>query len=877
LLIEREAIVDELANFAAESTQGRGRVVLVSAEAGGGKTSLLAALRERCRETHEWVWGGCDALITPRALGPVHDMAASLGPEVLSQLQDLQDPSQPALLYQSVLRALEAQPRSTLLVFEDVHWADHATLDLIKFLGRRISLANTLLIVTFRDDEVTDSHYLRQVLGELPSAATHRIALAPLSIEAVAQLAAAAKVDSAKLYENTQGNPFFVTEVIAARQSAGGVPSSIRDAVASQHARVAEDVKHLLEGLSVVPAVVPPGLLTALFGTQILDSLDDALQRNLLIQDERGAVRFRHELARLATLERLSSARKRDCHEQVLRALTRESSDSMLDQIVHHAAGALAGELVLEYAPSAATLAAQSGAHHQAAAHLATALRFVDEAAPEVAAQLYERWAYEATLAARVDDEVLEARRHAITLWRALQRHEKVGENLRALSRLHWYRGEAVEAQRFSDQAIQMLESTPLSHEHAVAFSLRSQLHMLNDRMDDAVLWGRRALELAETFDDADTRMHALNNVGTALAFRDDPEGVELLQQSLALSLAHNHHENVARAYNNLAEYAVEFRRFDLAEQTLNEGIAYDIENDLDAWTYYLSGRLAQLRMEQGRLDDALTIAQGVVDREQLTLLMRLPAAMVRSRVLLRNGDAGALPALNDVLQDALATDELQHIFPARLALLEAAWLLNLDELVDEHLGALLALSDDDRHPWNIGERTLWAIRLGKRAGVSPEHLPEPCRLELDGELVAAAEAWDALGMPYAAALALAQSADASALRQALDTFEQLNAPAGAARVRERFDSLGLASELPHKRRGPYKGARNHPLGLTNKEQEILQLLAKGLSNREMSDQLQRSQRTIENHVSAVLSKLNASSRVAAVLRVQDEPWLVSS
>ena len=639
-------------------------------------------------------------------------------------------------------------------------------------------------------------------------------------------------------------------------------------------------IRDRLESLSVIPGVVSLSLVTALFGKEVLASLDDALQRKLLVQDERGAVRFRHELARLATLERLTAARRRDCHEQVLNALIQKSSNLVLDQIVHHAAGALNGELVLKYATQAATVAAQSGAHLEAAAHLATALRFVDEAEPAVAASLYERWAYEASLTARIDDEVLEARRHAITLWRMLERNEKVGENLRALSRMHWYRGEAVEAQRFSDQAIRLLESTKVSAEHALAYSLRSQLHMLNDRMDDAVEWGGKALALAEQFDAVEVKMHALNSVGTALAFRDNPDGIELLEQSLALSLEHNHHEYAARAYNNLAEYAVKFRRFDLAELTLNKGIAYDIENDLDSWTYYLSGRQAQLRLDQGRIDDALTIAQGITDREPLSLLLKLPASMVRSRAILRLGDAAALAALNDALNDALATDEPQHIVPMRLALIEAAWLLDQTELAGEHFAALLSLSKTEMHRWDIGESVIWSHRLGQHKSAQSDDLPEPYQLELLGDFAAAASAWRALDMPYAAALTLAQSENELLLNEALETFEAANAGAGVTRVRKEIERLGFAlgstQELPSKHRGPYKGAKNHPLGLTNREQEILKLLAGGYTNREISDQIKRSQRTVENHVSSVLSKLNATSRIAAVLRVQDEPWLLN-
>lgn len=409
-----------------------------------------------------------------------------------------------------------------------------------------------------------------------------------------------------------------------------------------------------------------------------------------------------------------------------------------------------------------------------------------------------------------------------------------------------------------------------------MAYSLRSQLHMLNDQMDDAVLWGQRALDLAEQFAATDVRIHALNNVGTALAFRGNAQGVGMLEESLSLALIGNHHEHAARAYNNLAEYAVEFRRFELAEKSLGDGIAYDIEHDLDSWTYYLSGRLAQLRLDQGRLTDANTIAQGVMEREPLTLLMKLPAGLVRSRTALRLGNTDAMAQMLEVLKDALATDELQHVVPARLGLIEAAWLLDLDEVGVEHASALLALSETDRHPWNIGERSVWARRLGLGGEIVPAGLPEPYALELAGNPRAAFDAWQTLGLPYAAALALAQSPEPADLIEALTLFDSIGAEAGSAKVRRLSISRGLDAELPNRRRGPYKGAKDHPLGLTTREQEILSLLAKGFTNREISDHLSRSQRTVEHHVSAVLAKLNASSRIAAVLRVQNEPWLIN-
>jgi tetratricopeptide (TPR) repeat protein len=413
---------------------------------------------------------------------------------------------------------------------------------------------------------------------------------------------------------------------------------------------------------------------------------------------------------------------------------------------------------------------------------LATALKFVDEADPETAATLYEQWAYESALGARIDEDVLDARRHALMLWRVLGRNDKVGENLRALSRLHWYRGEAPEAARFADQAIRVLENLPPSAEQAMAYSLRSQLHMLNDQMDEAVAWGRRALELEAQFPDPGTRAHALNNVGTAMVFRGRTEGEAMLRESLSIALAHGLHEHAARVYTNFSEYGVEFRKFDLAEEMLLEGLAFDIEHDLDAWTYYLSGRQALLRLEQGRLRDAERIARGVLAREGLTLLMRLPSQQVLARAAMRIGTQDAPAAIDRAFSDALATDELQHIVPGQLTLVEFAWICGNPSLAEPHLGSLLALSRDDRHAWNVGEVAIWAKRFGHAGAAAPLNtLPLPCRLELEGDHAGAGEAWDKLSMPYAAALARLQSTDEALIVAAVGQLEALGAGAAAA------------------------------------------------------------------------------------------------
>lgn len=872
MLIERDSQLAELARLMEETSSGRGRIVLVSGEAGIGKTSLILRLRQRLPEGWRVAAGACDALFTPRALGPVRDTARALDLD-LAMLVGQGDRQK---LHAALAGRMADGGSPLLVVWEDMHWADHATLDILRYLGRRAAFMPLLLVLTFRDEETGEAHPLTRIISELPEGAVTHIPLPPLSPRAVSSLARQAGLPGDLLYQKTAGNPFLVNEMLAASDGAeAGLAHSIREAVTTRQGRLTEEMRDVLELISVIPAAVPMPLLERLVPGDAASVAASLTAAGILQASVAGDLRFRHEIARHATLDRVPSARRRQHHASILAALRQLDPDSHLDQMVHHAAGALDAAAVIEIAPQAAARAAISGAHREAADHLATALRFIDAADAETAARLHERWAYESALAGRIDDEVLDARRHAITLWRVLDRKDKVGENLRWLSRLHWYRGEAPEAGRLADQAIHVLESIPPSAEQAMAYSLRSQLMMLNDHMDEAVRWGQRALALEADFPNPELRAHALNNVGTALVFRDRREGEAMLEESLSISLANGLHEHAARAYTNLSEYAVEFRRFDLAERILTDGIAYQSERDLDAWSFYLTGRLALLRMEQGRLKDADTITRSVMERAPRTLVVRLPALLVQARTRMRMGVPDAAALMEQAFADAMATDELQHVVPARLTLIEHAWLTDAPGAASEHLDALMQLAAEDRHPWNMGERAVWARRFG-RAAPAGDSLPEPFRLELKGDIDGAAAAWDALGMPYAAALVRLQSDDPSVLNRAVEVLEPMGADAAAQMARRRAAELGLARALPRPRRGAYKAAREHPLGLTQREQDVLRLIAKGYSNREISERLGRSPRTVEHHVSSVLSKLSASNRMAVMLRVQRDPWLLA-
>lgn len=880
MLVEREEPLSALFLALDEARKGQGRVALVMGEAGIGKSSVLREFVSSAQKDSSVHCGACEAFFTARALGPLHDVAHGLGPHVAELLRRSAPPEQ---LFPAVLDSLQDNPRTSVLVFEDMHWADKASLDLVRYLGRRAGLLRLLMILSFRSEEVGPDHPLAQVIGDLPSQTVARVRLQPLSPQGVATLARVAGRVEPDLHRLTAGNPFFVTEILASDEPlTKGIPPSIRDAVWSRLSRLDEEDREALEALSVEPAGIEPWLAEALLGPDAEVLVDNCVERGLLVRDINGNLQFRHELARQSTLERVSAARRRKLHRQVLSALDEaaaESGEASLSRRVHHAAGAGEARRVLELAPQAAAHAASLGAHQQAASHLETALEYVGKAPQELAAQLCEDWAYEAGIALQIDDLVIEWRHRAVELWRQLGRLDKVGENLRWLARLHWYRGDSQEAGRYADEAIRVLESLPPGPELATAYALRSQLHMLNDRFAEAVGWGNRAIELAEAFNATETLAHALNTVATALLHSDQPGGCEMMERSLALALQHGHHEQAARAYTNYGEYAVLFKDFPLAERLLAEGIAYDTKHDLDAWTHYLVGRLAQLRLEQGRLRDAETIAAGVMKLERLTLIMQLPALLVLGRARTRLGESDAPLLLQQALRNALSTGEPQYIAPARLALVEAAWLSGDLVAAHEQLAQLAAMDLDAFDRWEFGELVVW----WQRCHCEPPQFPvdraaQPRLMELKGNPEGAADKWLGLGLPYEAALSLmrVEGDDAEvALSRAATILQELGATPALRLARRKAELLGVADRLPKVRRGPYASARAHPFGLTRRELEVLRLIAEGAGNREIAARLVRSPRTIEHHVSAVLAKLRAANRMEVMLRLRNEPWLL--
>lgn len=848
-LLEREQFLAELEVILNGVTAGKGRFVLVSGEAGIGKSWLVERFVEAHKTQARVLWGACDALFTPRPLGPLYDIAHQTQGNLLTLLEE---GAPRASIFSAALDELGNGHTPSLTVIEDVHWADEATLDLMKFLGRRINRINSMLVATYRDDEVGADHPLRLVLGDLPHLA--RLRLPPLSEAAVEQLAEEAGRPLEELYAVTGGNPFFVTEALASKES--GVPVTVRDAVLSRAARLSPASSAVLQLVSVVPARTEIWLLNDTISPDMA-ALEECVSAGML-RYEGEAIAFRHELARRAVEDSIAVPRRQSLHTLVLKALLNRGSDALLARIVHHASQVGDAAVVLKYAPLAARQAAALSAHREAAAYYQIALRYADTVAPEERAELLECRAYEGYLTLQME-EALQARGEALEIWKHLGDERRRGDNLRWMSRLTWNLGRTIEAEDYSLQAVTVLEGLPPGPELAMAYSNRAQLQMLADEKQQAVLWGSRAIELAQQLGATEILVHALNNVGTAELLAQIEQGRIKLEESLLLALKYNYQDHAGRAYTNLVSAAVRDHTYDLAIRYLEDGIIYTTEHDLDSYNLYMTAWRGRLHFERGDWDKAADDAGFVIEHHHRMTIAKIAALAVLGHVRVRRGDPDAERLLVEARDLALHTRELQRMGPVTSARAEFAWLKGDLEQVMREARFVLDMAQGHDDPWLNGEFAFWIWRAG---GDPKTHqkLAAPYALQMSGDWRAAAAAWKEIGCPYEEAMAMADG-DEPSQRVALATFERLGAGPAVERLSQAMRATGVRG-IP---RGPRPSTKENAAGLTNRQMDVLALMTDGLANAEIADRLFISPKTVDHHVSAILAKLDARTRAEAV------------
>jgi DNA-binding CsgD family transcriptional regulator/tetratricopeptide (TPR) repeat protein len=847
-LLERASLLEELNGVLAATAAG-GRVVLLAGEAGIGKSALVRRFTERHSAHARFLLGACDPLLTPRALGPLHDIARQTGGR-LAELLVAGGPRE--AVFASFLDQLAGPPRRQVVVVEDAHWADEATLDLLVFLGRRMQRTKALLIVTYRDDELGADHPLRAVVGRLPPEVVRRLRLEPLSEAAVAELARRAGRPATGLRALTGGNPLLVTEVLAAGDA--GVPLTVRDLVLARLAGLPADAQEVVRLVAVVPTRTELWLLEQALGPPT-PAVEAGVAAGLLVVGPE-AVGFRHELLRQAVEGSLSALGRRELNRRVLEALVGTSERQVdLARLVHHAREAGDTGAVLRYAPEAARQAAAVAAHREAVEHYRAVLPHAGRLPTLVRAELLEGYSVECYLSG-LSSEAVSARRAAVGLREAAGDRERVGEALRWLSRLHWWDGNRREAEAAAAHAIAVLETLPPGHQLAMAYSNQAQLDMLANRLEAAMGWAGRAIELARRLDDQETLTHALTNIGSARLFRGDLGGRDDLERGFEVAVAAGLEDHAARAVGNLATITAETRDYRHVRQDLDRGLAFVQAHELAGWVQHLLGHRARVRLDQGDWAGAEQDAHAAL-AEPVQGGARVVDALVPLGLLqARRGDPGAAATLQEATERAFATVELQWIAPVAAARAEYAWLHGDDRLVAEEAADIFELAVQAAHPWFAGELAFWLWLAGARPR-TPSVMAEPHRLLLAGEWHAAADAWQALGWPYQQALALACGDQDEALLEALALLDGLGARQTAQRVRRQLRRRGTL-RVP---RGPTRATAANPAGLTSRQVEVLGLLTQGLSDAEIAARLSLSTKTVGHHVSDLLAKLGVGSR----------------
>lgn len=851
-LLERDEPRRRLEAALADARKGRGRVVSLEGEAGIGKTALTVQFVDAHRADTRVYVGSCEHLSTPEPLGPLRDIAReSHGRFAVSPMGRL-------ATYEALHHLLGNGRGPALLVLEDIHWADDATLDLLRFLGRRIRAAAVLVLVTFRNDEPDSADRLSSLWADMPRDARERIELQPLTLEAVSRLVHRHTGAAQRFYEVSGGNPFQVTEYLAA--DGEGVPRSVLEVTVARAARLPPNARRTLECASIFPRRIDEAMLQLISDDPDYAGVEACLAVGMLNARD-GILSFRHELARRAINQALSPLRRRELHAAALTLLKR-NDHGRAAEIAHHAEQAGAFDDLLAYSIRAAADASALGAHREALAHTSMAIRHGQGLADVERARLLERQALAANFCGAFKQAV-EALAQATAIYRQAGDRLGLGDALRVSAHVQWNLGDPATAETHMREAVAVLDGEKDSWQYAMALAALAQCEMLADRHASAIAAAEQAIELAERLGRGDIAMQALNFMRTSRASMDPEAGLPALIATVAEVRARGELDALPRLYGNLTSIMTGARRFEGLAALIDDAIAFCLEREHIPVEALVRGNRAAMLLDTGDLDAAISESEDVVFGPYPKNISALPALIALSRARTRLGQSeGGL--LDQALQLPGASRDLLWRAPIALARAEAAWLDRADNGAAEALTEVAELAHRlESQPWNIGEAAFWLKTMGRPLALEARaraRLSAPHAAYIEGRWRDAADLFAANNRPYEQAVALS-TGDEAAEREALAIFDRLGAAPAARNLRRRLRADGVRA-VPS---GPRAARRADPSGLTRRQNEVLGLLVEGLPNAEIADTLGLSAKTVEHHVSAILATLDAPSRLAAV------------
>ena len=651
--------------------------------------------------------GACDDLIAPRSFGPLQDAARGTSGPLAAAVAAGADRD---AVFEAVFAELSGSGGPAVLVVEDVHWADDATLDLVRLLGRRVADLPAVVVLTFRDDEVAGDHPLRRLLGALVGRHVCRLPLARLSARAVRALAEEAGVDGAAALAATAGNPFFLAEVLA--NPGDTVPPTVADAVLARVMQLDAATRARVEQLAVVVAPAARSLVEALPGGTA--GLVAAEQLGIVELDGRNVV-FRHDLTRRAIEASLPGARRIALHRLVLALLLAEP-DPDLPRVVHHAVEAGNAEVIVRYGPQVARQAAHSGANRQALAVREQMLRHAELLAPSGLARLHIGHAWSLFNAGRYGESLAVAE-HAVSLWEALDDPVGLSEALVTLGRQVLMSSRPRAAEPPARRAVAVLDGAPPGYPRVLAEMFLGAQLVLTDQPVEALPHLEEALELALAHSD---EMIALcrSYVGLAQAAVGGPRAAEQLVKSLEPTATPLHHERRVRVLRNVADGMRRLGRWRDERHYMAAAIEETSRFDPVVPVLEFHARHWALVADGGDWAAAEAGLRAMLERDERSAADYMVGYMVLpvlGRILVRSGrvDEGRR-MLVDAWALAREADVLAALAPTAIALAEQAWLTGRDDGWREAAALVLARADGPGNAHCRGELLRQLRRLGE-------------------------------------------------------------------------------------------------------------------------------------------------------------------
>jgi DNA-binding CsgD family transcriptional regulator len=847
MLLERDTALATVAVELAAASAGQGRVVLLRGEAGIGKTTVVDAVTGAVPAGVRSICGGCDPLSTPFPMGPIIECAAQLGADGIQVQAAINDRAGPGPVAAAWADSL-ARFGPLLWVVEDLHWADGASLDILRYLIRRCGRWPVLILLTYRDDEIGPLHPLTSWLGDLAGCCrVTRIDLPPLSRAGVEILAASHPgVRVRELLDITGGNPFLVTETLACGL-VDRVPAAVSEAVLGRIARCSPAAR----ATAGVVAVLGPDATTTLVeavAPEAAAGLEECLAAGILRVRGR-AIEFRHKLARRAAYSAIPDHRRRELHARAVTAIAITSSrPETLAYLAFHAEQATDTEAVLLYAPAAASQAARLGAHLQAADQYARALRHADTVSQDTRAEWHERLAFSAYLCG-LGKQAAEAIDSAVALRHRLGDPLREGDDLRWLSHLLYPIAPLAEVRAAAQRSAALLEPFGPTPGLARSYANLTQLGTVTYDRAAVAKYGPQAMRLGRLVGDDAPLVHAaiFQAVSDITATERGWDTFEAAWHTAMSVPKLAEYAGIAGVVSTLV--AMQHRDLQRLESYAEKSARFCREHNLPGFALLIRGAAAAGMVARGHYAEAEAVATEIIDQPELSPLHLLWPRIVVALVKARTGRGGDIRLLDDALtwHDP---DDLFRTGVVWAARIECAWLAGDQFGARRDAAHALEYLTPDTDGSIVGAIARWAAIAGVPVFPLPRPATGPYAHELAGDFDAAAERWDRLGCPYEAAIARLHTGTDTGTHAALRAFEDLGAYAAVDRARQ-F----------HRDRQRRSSTRIDPDGLTLREREIAALLVASLSDREIARRLFISPKTVGHHVSAILAKLDVATR----------------